>query len=125
MPAVDSLTPIIANIHYDDLARQFILRISEELKQITGNKREQDSFDLATLADVFLKIMEIWALLGSDSVAVLRFDVGNVPGLIVKLQDFADNPRSPVYETLPDPYVDDSAWDGTGWVAPTDWGETP
>lgn len=125
MAAADQLVPLVAKIHWDDLLRKFVLKISEEFLRSQGNKRDSDSFDLPTLASVFLQILDIWANVAFLEEGELTYELGNLTELQERLTLLATMSPAVSIPAMPDPYVDDSTYDDHGHSDPTDWGITP
>lgn len=124
MPAVDTVVPIVANIHWDSILKEFVLRISTMLEESTGNKREKDDFHLEDFASVLLKIYEIWVLAHAERSFYLDFPLGDLTPLVESFTALMLDAPSQALNTNPDPYVDDSAFDVGDFEPPTDWGET-
>jgi hypothetical protein len=120
---VSQIIPVVAGIHYDDIAKLFRLKISLELMSPLGNKRVEEVFELGDLVSVVAKIAEIWALAaGHEPHATIPFTVGDFTTWATSIQDADLMTFAPA--TPPDPYEDSSEYDGAGWATVTHWGET-
>lgn len=126
MAAVDLLVPLVAKIHWDDLLRKFILKISEEFIRSQGNKRDSDSFDLPTLAAVLAQILDIWANIAFLEEGELTYDIGDMTMVTDRITAIMAMSPAVTIPELPDPYVDRAEFaPPEGFVTPDDWGETP
>ena len=124
MAAADLLVPLVAKIHWDDLLRKFILKISEEFLRAQGNKRDSDSFDLPTLAAVFLEILNVWANVAFLAEGELTYEIGDFQPVIDQMTAIMAMSPAVAIPAMPDPYVDETEFRAIG-DPPTDWGETP
>lgn len=124
MAAADLLVPLVAKIHWDDLLRKFVLKISEEYLRSQGNKRDSDSFDLPTLAAVLAQILDIWANIAFLAEGELTYEIGDFSPVIEMMTAITAMAPGVAIPALPDPYEDTSEFREFG-DPPTDWGETP
>jgi len=125
MAAADLLVPLVAKIHWDDLLRKFVLKISEEFLRSQGNKRESDSFDLQTLAAVLAQILDVWANIAFLETGELTYEIGDMTQVTDRIAAIVAMSPGVAIPLYPTPYNDDSSFDDSGFTPPTDWGETP
>lgn len=127
------LTPVVAGVHFDDLAQLFHLKITFQVKTPAGNFEREITLTASDLAGILQQIAAIWGGASPTTEAdTLNFQPGNmadlgtvIGALVVKPTVLASVPASP----SPDPETD-TTW-GTYVGAPVggpaghDWGETP
>lgn len=125
MAAIDVVVPIIANIHWDSILKEFVLRITTMLESNQGNTREEERFKLEDFASVLLKIYEIWVIAHAENGYLLDFPIGDFNLLQQHLITIMSSIPAPAENTVPASYVDSSSPDFTGWTDVTDFGVTP
>ena len=123
------LTPKVARIHYDDVARDYELHISWQLVTPQGVFPEVEQIiTLADLASVLDKIKSLWALVAqgtSDGTEAINAPIGDYTSLGILPSGMQNRTVTlATYETpdfgdvsAPDDMPD---YDGSG----TDWGAT-
>lgn len=82
------LTPVIGNIHFDDLLHTFKLRMTFQLVTPLGDFEREVELTLSDLAAVLTAIPEIWAGVGTvadDPTPTINFVVGDLAAAGAKI----------------------------------------
>ena len=74
----ETLTPVVAGIHFDDILQMFELKITWQLKTPLGNFEKETRITGDTLSEIIQAILATWGAPGSDPLVLgLNFSLGN------------------------------------------------